>query len=93
MAAKHRLQKWVFAENVLKGLAPANADVAMKYDELVADEDYIGDEVRLNSRADLIVARNRKWFRKWRFQYNVNIGNIQMRDAFASAEICSKASF
>ena len=58
--ARHRFENNVFAENVLRGLTPANADAAMKYDEFVEDEDYIGDELRLNSRADLTVSRNRK---------------------------------
>ena len=65
----------------------------MKYDEFVEDEDHIGDQLRLDSRADLTESRNRKWFQKWRLQYNINIGNIQTRDAFTSAEIYSKVSF
>ena len=32
--ARQRLTDWVFSENVCKGLAPANADVALKYEDL-----------------------------------------------------------
>ena len=89
--ARQRLRDWVFSENVCKGLAPANADVALKYEELVEAEQYLLEDARADSSVDLTISRHRKWFQRWRVQYDINIGKIQTRDAFTRAEIYSKA--
>ena len=89
--AKHRLRNWVFSENVLKGLAPACADVALKYDGFVEEEEHLGDGHAYFSKSDLAESKHRKWFQRWRLQYDINIGKIQTRDAFTREEIYSKA--
>ena len=86
----HSLKDWVFSMNICKGLAPVCRDVAMRWNDIVANDMEAAEDLREWERDDLSISRNRKYFKRWRNRMGIKIGKIQTREYMSRLEISDK---
>ena len=88
--AKSKLQDWVVAQNLEKGLAPTALDCCITFDMLMATS-TTNAAAEPSSRQDVNKSRNRMFLWRWRKKASIQLGSIPGREDIPTAELTAKA--